>query len=186
MQSSSKKREVGSLGRIGDARLDLVPSLADCNPGIRPVEYNVVIATAPSTDSDKIGSVFIPDEAKETLDLAMQVGRIVAQSPLAYSYEKWPEPNLKPQIGQIVWFARYAGKEFVGADGKDYRILKDKDIGAVIEEPAYVAVEAGGCAPPNFQQASDAEPWLRSHNEQKTAQAAAMSIGQLQAKTGTF
>lgn len=135
MQSSSKKREVGSLGRIGDARLDLVPSLADCNPGIRPVEYNVVIATAPSTDSDKIGSVFIPDEAKETLDLAMQVGRIVAQSPLAYSYEKWPEPNLKPQIGQIVWFARYAGKEFVGADGKDYRILKDKDIGAVIEEP---------------------------------------------------
>jgi co-chaperonin GroES (HSP10) len=140
MRSSSNKREVGSLGKIGDARLDLVPLLADCHPGIRPIEYNVIIATVPSTDSDKIGSVFIPDEAKETLDLAMQVGRIVAQSPLAYSYEKWPDPSQKPQVGQVVWFARYAGKEFEGADGKMYRILKDKDIGAVIEEAATSAV----------------------------------------------
>jgi hypothetical protein len=70
----------------------------------------------------------------------MQVGRIVAQSPLAYSYEKWPDPSQKPQVGQVVWFARYAGKEFEGADGKMYRILKDKDIGAVIEEAATSAV----------------------------------------------
>lgn len=135
MRNSSKRPEVGSLGKIGDARLDLVPKLEDCAPGIRPIEYNVIVAPAPSTaEEGKIGSVFIPDEAKETFDLAMQVGRIIAQSPLAYSYDKWPDEDQKPKIGQIVWFARYAGKEFEGADGKMYRILKDKDIGAVIEE----------------------------------------------------
>lgn len=136
----SSKPKVQSLGKIGDARLDLVPVLADCNPGLIPVEYNVIVAPVPSTEIEgKIGSVFIPDEAKETLDLAMQVGRIVAMSPLAFNYDKWPE-GAKPDVGQIAWFARYGGKEFVGADGKTYRILKDKDIGAVIPEPsAYVA-----------------------------------------------
>lgn len=136
MPVSSKKPEVASLGKIGDARLDLVPKLSECRPGIRPVEYNVIVAPVPSTEVEgKIGSIYIPDEAKETLDLAMQVGRIIDQSPLAYDYAKWPDPDQKPQIGQIVWFARYGGKEFEGADGKQYRILKDKDIGAVIEEP---------------------------------------------------
>ncbi len=141
MRSSSKKPEIGSLGKIGEARLDLVPLLAECRPGIRPIEYNVIVAPAPSTEVEgKIGSIFIPDEAKETLDLAMQVGRVIDQSPLAYSYDTWPDKTKQPQIGQIVWFARYAGKEFEGADGKTYRILKDKDIGAVIEEPGVVYV----------------------------------------------
>jgi chaperonin GroES len=146
MQSTSKKPEIQNLGKIGEARLDLVPKLDDCHPGIRPVEYNVIVAPVPSTEEGgegaKIGSIFIPDEAKETLDLAMQVGRIIDQSPLAYSYDKWPDTSLQPQIGQVVWFARYAGKEFEGADGKMYRILKDKDIGAVIEEREPVIMGA--------------------------------------------
>lgn len=133
----SSKRDVASLGKIGEANLQLVPKLEDCRPGIRPIEYNVIVAPAPATEDKKIGSIFIPDDSKETLDLAMQVGRIVAQSPLAYGYEHWPDDSLKPQIGEIVWFARYGGKEFTGADGKTYRILKDRDIGAVIEaDPA--------------------------------------------------
>lgn len=141
---SNSTAKIGNVGKIGEARLDLVPQLADCNPGIKPVEYNVVIAPAPSTEGkggeQKIGSIFIPDEAKENLDLAMQVGRIVRQSPLAFSYDTWPSDDDKPKVGQIVWFARYAGKEFEGADGKTYRILKDKDIGAIVEEAASSAV----------------------------------------------
>lgn len=131
----TKKREVANLGKIGEARLDLIPTVDECNPGIAPVEYNVVIA--PARMAEKIGSIFIPDEAKESEGLAMQVGRIIAQSPLAYSYEKWPAgtEHLKPQIGQLVWFARYGGALFTGIDGNDYRILKDKDIGAVVVEP---------------------------------------------------
>jgi chaperonin GroES len=135
MNESSKK--IGSLGRIGDARLDLVPEVADCNPGIKPVEYNVVIA--PARAPDKVGAqglIIAPDEFKDNSALAMQVGRIVRASPLAFTYDNWPEGSQAPRVGDVVWFARYAGKEFEGADGQTYRILKDKDIGAVIEETA--------------------------------------------------
>ncbi len=134
----SAKPKIQNLGKIGEARLDLIPRLDECNPGIRPVEYNVIVATVSATEDKKIGSIFIPDDTSETLDLAMQVGRIIAQSPNAYDYANWADESLKPQIGQAVWFARYAGKDFTGIDGRQYRILKDKDIGAVIEELAEI------------------------------------------------
>lgn len=127
----SSKRDV-NLGKIGEARLDLIPGLDDCNPGIAPVEYNIVLA--PARMAEKIGSILLPDEARENEGLAMQVGRIIAQSPLAYSYDKWPDGATKPQPGDVVWFARYAGALFTGVDGQEYRIVKDKDIGAVIKQ----------------------------------------------------
>src|SRR6185503_7468 len=77
-----------------------------------------------------------------------QVGRIIDQSPLAYDYAVWPDPALKPPVGNLVWFARYAGAVFEGVDGREYRILKDKDIGAVIEEPKRFIVEDLAEAPP--------------------------------------
>ena len=134
MSNSPKpKREVPNLGKIGDARLDLVPLVEDCRPGLNPVEYNCIISLA--VMPEKIGSLFLPDINRDQLGLAMQVGRLVAASPLAFSYELWPEGSHKPAVGDIVWFARYAGGEFEGLDGKTYRIVKDKDIGAVIEPP---------------------------------------------------
>jgi co-chaperonin GroES (HSP10) len=135
---SNSTPKISSLGKIGEARLDLVPQLDECRPGIQPVEYNVVVA--PAKMPDKIGSLHIPDEFKDNQALAMQVGRIVSMSPLAFDYAKWPDDASKPSVGQIAWFARYAGKEFEGIDGKTYRILKDKDIGAVIEEAPRLAV----------------------------------------------
>jgi chaperonin GroES len=139
---SNSTPKIASLGKIGEARLDLVPQLGECNPGIQPVEYNVVVA--PAVMPEKIGSLHVPDEYRDNQALAMQVGRIVSMSPLAFDYAKWPDGSTKPSVGQIAWFARYAGKEFEGIDGKTYRILKDKDIGAVIEDapqpPSFAAV----------------------------------------------
>ena len=65
----------------------------------------------------------------------MQVGRIIAMSPLAFNYDQWTEnETLRPKVGDIVWFARYAGALIEEAfDGQMYRIIKDKDIAAVIE-----------------------------------------------------
>ncbi len=132
MQSKSNPKK---LDKIGDARLDLIPRLEDCKPGVRPTEFNVLVATVPATEDKKIGSIYIPDDSAETLDLAQQIGRIIDQSPHAYSYADWTGiEDLKPQIGQAVWFARYGGKDFEGRDGRQYRILKDKDVGMVIEE----------------------------------------------------
>lgn len=124
------KNEIVSFGKIADINLSDVPSLTDCSPGMEPVEYNLLII--PANPPKKVGAIFIPDESRDRMGMAAQVGRIVAASPLAFSYDAWPEGSRKPQVGDVVWFARYAGGLFEGADGKEYRIIKDKDIGAVI------------------------------------------------------
>jgi co-chaperonin GroES (HSP10) len=127
MLESSKvtplRSKEASLGNLGDVRLDLVPSLDECKPGIRPVEYNVIVAPAAA------------DETRDSAGMAMQVGRIVSVSPIAFNFERWPDgAPPAPKAGDMVWFARYAGHPFEGRDGRDYRIIQDKDINAVIDE----------------------------------------------------
>ncbi len=138
--SVSMVHGVLNLGKIGEARLDLIPQLSECKPGMRPTEYNVIIA--PARASEKYGSIHKPDEYRESEEMAMQVGRIVALSPLAFNYEdKWPE-GAKPKVGDIVWFARYAGALIEAAfDGNSYRMVKDKDIAAIIDPPKVFEFE---------------------------------------------
>jgi len=137
-----KTVESVNFGRIADVDLADIPALADCNPGMEPVEYNVIMA--PATMPEKKGSIFIPDSAKDQLGLAQQVGRLVAISPLAFNFDHWPEDARKPQVGDVVWYARYAGGLFTGRDGREYRIFKDKDIGGVIQRaPQRTPLNAG-------------------------------------------
>lgn len=137
----SLKPEVANIGRIGDARLDLVPALADCDPGLKPTEYNVIVAPAAAAKTlGKLSLLIAPDETRDSAAMAMQVGRIVSVSPIAFNYDNW-ERGEPPQAGDMVWFARYAGALFTGRDDKEYRIIKDKDISAVIEEPKDSKVE---------------------------------------------
>lgn len=122
------------LGSVADVRLMEVPAAAECRPGLRPTEYNVVVA--PAVMPERAGSIFLPDEAQERMGLALQIGRLVAVSPIAFNYDDdWPDLG-KPEVGNVVWFSRFAGGEFTGADGRVYRLIKDKDIGAVIETVA--------------------------------------------------
>lgn len=126
-----QRPKVVNLGRVADIDLEQVPALADCHPGMLASEYNVIIA--PAIMPEKIGSILIADQTKESLDMAMQVGLIADQSPIAHNYDKWPKERPCPQIGDVVWFGRYAGGEFTGADGRTYRIIKDKDVGAIVK-----------------------------------------------------
>ena len=122
---------IPQLGRVADVDLMQVPALADCNPGIEPAEYNVVVVAA--TMPERVGSIFLPDEAQERMGDAIQVGRLLVVSPLAYNYDTWPEGTNPPSPGDVVWFAKFAGATFTGRDGKEYRLIKDKDVGAVVE-----------------------------------------------------
>jgi chaperonin GroES len=116
---------------IADVALPLIPAIEDCDPGIRPVEYNVLVA--PAMEPEKKGGLILPHEVKERMALAFQVGRVIAVSPIAFNYDRWPDPDDIPKAGDIVWYARYAGTLVIGRDKRTYRLLKDKDIGAVYE-----------------------------------------------------
>ena len=127
-----------NLGKIGEVRLDLIPTLDECKPGLRPTEYNVIVA--PARVSETMGALAIirrSDQDIETEEMARQVGRIILMSPLAFNYDNaWPE-GTKPKVGDIVWFARYAGALIESAfDGQMYRMVKDKDVAAIIDPPA--------------------------------------------------
>lgn len=108
-----------------------IPALNECDPGFAPVEYNVVVR--PEDVSDKVGSIFIANATKEKEELACVRGRLVAVSPLAFNYAEWPEGKM-PNPGAAVIFAKYAGVLIKGRDGNEYRLCKDKDIAAVVEE----------------------------------------------------
>ena len=127
-----RKIGIASLGAIGDVKLSQVPKLEDCNPGFIPTEYNVVIA--PATIGKQIGAILIADETRERISDGAQVGRIISVSPVAFNYERWPADAGPPQVGDVVWFARFAGASFEGMDGNTYRIVKDKDIAGIIPE----------------------------------------------------
>ena len=134
-----------NLGKIGEARLDLIPEASECRPGLRPTEYNVIVAPARvSKTLGASGALHAPDEYVESMEMAMQVGRVVSVSPMAFNYDEWPKDRAqeKPKPGDIVWYARYAGALIEAAfDGETYRIIKDKDIAAVIEPPTVTLGE---------------------------------------------
>ena len=102
------------------------------NPsGIRPTEFKVLIR--PKTVEEKTaGGIIIPEQAKEREQFAQMEGEIMAVAPLAFSYAEWPEDSPPPQVGDRVLFAKYGGATVTGLDRTEYRLVNDKDIGAII------------------------------------------------------
>lgn len=101
---------------------------------IRPMEFNVVVELDP-VESKTPGGILLLDTAKERDKLGIQEGTLVAASPLAFTYADWPEGHSPPDLGCRVLFARYSGL-IREEDGKTFRILKDKDVVAVIDKPS--------------------------------------------------
>lgn len=130
---SEKKPATPNFGKIGDIYMKtVIADLDACYPGMIPTEYNLIIAPAtPTKTVGKLGLIMVADETLDQLGMAAQVGRIVAASPLAFNFANWGEQN-PPQVGDVVWFAKYAGGIFEGVDGREYRLIKDKDITGVI------------------------------------------------------
>lgn len=107
------------------------------NPsGINPTEYKVLIEPKPV--DEKVGSILLPDIQKDREQFAQTKGRIVAVSPLAFSYvedDVWKQYAAeKPRPGDMVIYGKYAGVNIRGADGKEYTLVNDKDIAATTEE----------------------------------------------------
>lgn len=109
--------------------------------GLRPMEYNVVIRMD-ATEEKTAGGIIIPVAKQERDELATDQGTLVAVSPHAFSYADWPAGAVPPKEGDRVMFAQYAGRIWKpkGDKGPTFRILKDKDIVAVVEtQPALAA-----------------------------------------------
>lgn len=105
---------------------------------LQPVEFNVVVELDP-TEEKTAGGIFLPGQKVERNRLEETVGTLVSVSPFAFNYDEWPADAQKPQPGDRVYFARYAGI-LTDFDGRWVRIVKDKEIVAVVAgKPALAA-----------------------------------------------
>ena len=99
--------------------------------GIKPIEFNVLVRQK-EVEAVTKGGIIRPEINKEREQAAAIEGEIIAVSPMAFGYEKWPEGTEPPKPGDCVFFAKYAGMKVTGRDGIEYLIVKDKDITSVI------------------------------------------------------
>ena len=99
--------------------------------GIQPLEYQVLIEPREVEQQTK-GGLYIPEDTREKEQYGQQEGRIVAMSPLAFSYGDLGEHIPKP--GDRVVFSRYQANEIRGEDGKKYWLMMDKSIAGVMRD----------------------------------------------------
>lgn len=100
--------------------------------GIRPLEYNVLISQDIVEEKTAAG-LWKPQDTLERDKHAQTLGTLVDVSPMAFTFDDWPDGEPRPQPGQRVVFARHAGTFVTGKDGKEYRVVKDKDVVGVME-----------------------------------------------------
>lgn len=99
--------------------------------GYNPVEFNVIVRQDDTAGKTKLGLIK-PDEVIEREKHGQTQGVLVALSPLAFNADIWPADMPRPEPGVRVAFARHAGTFVTGVDGEEYRVVKDKDIVAVM------------------------------------------------------
>ena len=87
---------------------------------IKPLADRVLVLPMEAEEKTSSG-IFIPDTAKEK----PQRGTIVA----AGSGTK--EVTMEVKVGDVVLYGKYAGTE-ISVDGKDYLIMKQSDVLAII------------------------------------------------------
>ncbi len=109
--------------------------------GLVPVEFMVVVELDPAEEKTA-GGIILTKQTVEADEISAQQGVLVAASPLAFTYEHWPEGSRKPEIGDRVLFRKYAGgqggifRKTVHGAGKRWRIMNDRDVLAIMEPDA--------------------------------------------------
>lgn len=96
--------------------------------GIVPVGHRVLILPEQVETTTKSGIIVTTDEKREAL--AQMYGIVVAIGKECYSDKetRWCS------VGDRVSFAKYSGLVYKGVDGKDYRVINDLDVVALVLE----------------------------------------------------
>lgn len=107
-----------------------IPKLEDCRLGMKATGWNVIVVPEPA--EEKKGAIFIPDSVKDKEEIVQQRGRIVSVGPAAFTAADYA--GEEPGEGDAVIFARLAGFRVKLADGKDARVIQDRDVAVILDE----------------------------------------------------
>lgn len=99
------------------------------NPSrLQPVEFKILVK--PDKVDEMSGPLFVPAHVRDKLQLAEIKSTLIASG--GNAFEDWA--GVKPQPGDRVYIAKYAGLYVKGEDGEEYRLCNDKDVVAIINE----------------------------------------------------
>ena len=94
---------------------------------IKPIKDNIVVKRLEESDEKKVGSIIIPDTAKEkpmTAEvIAIGSGRTLKDG---------KKVALEVKVGDRVLIGKYSGSE-VKLDGTEYLILKEDDVLGIVK-----------------------------------------------------
>ncbi len=97
--------------------------------GIFPVEYKVLIQMR-KVEKVSAGGIILPDQTVEKDSFERAEGVVVAFGSIAFTDPNWGEGA--PKVGDRVMIDKYAGCFVQGKDGAEYKIISDKEIGAIV------------------------------------------------------
>lgn len=126
------------------------PPIAELDPGIE-AGWDFDVLCLKAEPNDKVGSILMPDATKDMEAAASTRWLIVDISPTAFLSQDWERAisdgrtdKQRPfNPGDVALTRRYPpGQDFVGHDGRTYRLLKDKDILARLIPGKNVEVKA--------------------------------------------
>lgn len=98
--------------------------------GIYPVDLKCLVKPIKLEEITE-GGIYIPDNVKETYDLAGIKTQLIAVGYNAFDHIK--NKDARPQVGQFVSISKYAGYLILGKDGEEYRLISDEDVVAVLD-----------------------------------------------------
>ena len=99
---------------------------------LQPIEFKILVKLD-VVDEMTNGGILLPDSLIDREQYAAERGRIISMAKLAFNddslfYEK-------PEVGDRVLFAKYAGmlvEEMEGRNKVKYRLMNDKDVCAIL------------------------------------------------------
>lgn len=101
--------------------------------GYRPIGERILVLPDEAAAKSS-GNVIIPDDVQERQSYAAETGIIIALGDTAFLWNSDRTRKFegeRPKPGDRVFFDRYSGGVLKGNDGKLYRFMDDKAIGAV-------------------------------------------------------
>ena len=94
---------------------------------LKPLGDRVLVEIIEETEQKTAGGLFVPDSAKEK----SQRGKVIATGS-GKMLDNGTRVALDVKEGDTVYFAKYGGTE-VSLEGKNYSILSERDILAIVE-----------------------------------------------------
>jgi chaperonin GroES len=100
--------------------------------GIQPLDLRVLVLPDP-IEEKTVGGIILPDQHKEREKFATMKATLIA-----VGVNAWEEAAARSQIfvkpvpGDRVLISKYGGVLISGDDGKEYRLMNDEDVTALL------------------------------------------------------